>query len=149
MKKECHHCLFCEEDTLQEDDNDPDPITERWCHRYPPSYRGDFEEFSYDFPKVKEGDWCGEWQQKVKTIEHTRIEETEVTRILFEGKDRNTNSRIQNAFRRAEIITLSDLISKNENQLLKRHNLGKGSLAIINGKLSELGLSLSPNTGTV
>lgn len=63
-------------------------------------------------------------------------------------EDLKLAARTYNALKRANILTLHDLVSKTEEELIKIKNFGRRSLEEVTQRLKELGLSLrSPTAG--
>jgi len=57
-------------------------------------------------------------------------------------EDLDLSMRSYNCLKRAGINTVSELLQRNEEEMIKVRNLGKKSLEEVVKKLSELGLSL-------
>ena len=58
--------------------------------------------------------------------------------------DLDFSVRAYNCLKRANILTLKDLVDKSENEMMKIRNLGKKSLKEVKEKLIELGLGFKP-----
>lgn len=58
--------------------------------------------------------------------------------------DLDFSVRAYNCLKRANILTLKDLVDKSENEMMKIRNLGKKSLKEVKEKLVELGLGFKP-----
>ncbi|KFI37775.1 DNA-directed RNA polymerase subunit alpha [Peptococcaceae bacterium SCADC1_2_3] len=75
-------------------------------------------------------------------VKEEKIENTKEKYLDMSIEDLDLSMRSYNCLKRAGINTVSELLQRNEEEMMKVRNLGKKSLEEVIKKLSELGLSL-------
>lgn len=79
-------------------------------------------------------------------VETQTISEDENSKILDTTIDElDLSVRSYNCLKRAQIVSIADLVSKTEEDMMKVRNLGRKSLEEVKKKLEEYGLSLKPS----
>ena len=80
---------------------------------------------------------------KTTVVEKTDTQHNKVLELTIEELDLSV--RAYNCLKRAGINSVSELVQKNQEDMMKVRNLGRKSLEEVEQKLSALGLSLRPN----
>jgi DNA-directed RNA polymerase alpha subunit len=111
-----------------------DDVPIGYCYRYPPVL-SEGDEAKWILPRVLGYHWCGEWQAKRAHVP-TDVDLDQPVEVL------ELSVRAMNCFGHENIITVRDLVSHTENELLRIRNFGKTVLHYTKEALKARGLWL-------